>query len=291
MEDHLGFVTALPAAGKSRRKKASPARERLERMVAVTVPFFGQYSFYLGMLAFLTWGFFYFRSHYYQQNAAFTVHPREIEVHGNSVLSREYLLDLFGLNKPTNGFALVHSDIVQRLQTQMPLIKQVQMTYEPGKGLEVWVEERTPLARLANGLLPLAVDEEGVFFTYPNSREGYPEISGFDLPEEIEPGMRLQENLKCMLHLISATAEPTYRLPSRIRRITLLGSHPDDGLLLSLYDGRKIEIAWDGMGEETGFSDGMLKRLEQLAKLLRDPLLSGKRHFNAMAEGRIAVSD
>ncbi len=291
MDDKLGLGTMLPAATKGRRKKASPARERLERMLAATVPFLGRYGFYIGLVFCLGWGFFFFKAHYYRQNAAFTIHPREIVVHGNSVLSREYLLDLFGLTKPVNGFALVKSDIVRRLQTQMPLIKQVQMTYEPGKGLEVWVEERTPIARLANGQLPLAVDEEGIFFTYPNSREGYPEISGFDLPEEIEPGMRLQENLKCMLHLIGATAEPAYRLPSRIRRITLLGSHPDDGLLLSLYDGRKIEIAWDGMSDETGFSDGMLKRLEQLAKLLRDPLLSGKRHFNAMAEGRIAVSD
>lgn len=291
MDDKLGFGAPLPASTKSRRKKVSPARERLERMLATSTPFLWRYGFYIVSLFLVFWGTHLLDKHYYLKNNVFTIDPRRIEIHGNSVLSREYLLDLFGLNKPINGFELVKSDLVKRLQTQMPLIKQVQMTYEPSKGLEIWVEERTPIARLANGQLPLAVDEEGIFFTYPNSREGYPEISGFDLPEEIEPGMRLQENLKCMLHLIGASADPAYRLPSRIRRITLLGSHPDDGLLISLYDGRKIEIAWDGMSDETGFSDGMLKRLEQLAKLLRDPLLSGKRHFNAMAEGRIAVSD
>ena len=267
MDDKLGFGAPLPASTKSRRKKVSPARERLERMLATSTPFLWRYGFYIVSLFLVFWGTHLLDKHYYLKNNAFTIDPRRIEIHGNSVLSREYLLDLFGLNKPINGFELVKSDLVKRLQTQMPLIKQVQMTYEPSKGLEIWVEERTPIARLANGQLPLAVDEEGIFFTYPNSREGYPEISGFDLPEELEPGIRLQENLKCMLHLIGASADPAYRLPSRIRRITLLGSHPDDGLLISLYDGRKIEIAWDGMSDETGFSDGMLKRLEQLAKL------------------------
>ena len=289
MEDGLNLNTILP--GKARRKKRSPWAERCEHMIEVSVPFLAKNGFYLALIAVGVLDFLAFKQYYFRENPAFLVQPRDVIVHGNSVLSREMVLETFGLTAPRNGFELVQSEGVHRLQTQMPLLKQVQTTFEPGRGLELWVEERTPIARLANQQQSLAVDEEGVFFAYPRSREGYPEISGFDLPEDIEPSMRLRDNLRCMLHLIAATSEPQYRLPSRIRRVTLLGSDPDDGLLVSLYDGRKIEIAWDGMAVEQGFSDAMLKRLENLGKLLRDPRLSGKRHFNATASDRIAVSD
>ena len=287
----MDLETGVPTASRRKRKAASPWRARWEKAVQAGLPFLGQYGLYLGLLLLLLIFFGYFKQHYYRRNPVFTIHPREITLHGNAVLSREFLLDLFHLSQPTNSFDLVSSDIIGRLQRDAPLIKQAQMTYEPGKGLEVWVEERTPIARLANNRHALAVDEEGVCFTYPAGRGDYPVISGFDLPEEVEPGMRLQENLKCMLHLISATAEPKYRLPSRIQRVTLLGNHPDDGLLLSLADGRRVMIAWEGMADESGFADGMLRRLEAVARLLRDPLLEGKRNFNAFAPDRVAVSD
>lgn len=232
-----------------------------------------------------------FVTYYYQKNPAFEVRPQEIAIRGNSTLTRELLLQTFGLSKPVNGFELLKSDIVRRLQRQSPILRHVQMTYSPGRSLELWVEERQPLARLPGDFAPLVVDEEGVVFVYPRPTDGYPVISGFDLPDLLEPGVRLPDGLRCMLHLIAAANAPAYRLPSSIRRVTLLGSDPEDGLAVALADGRRLEVAWEGMGREREASEGMLRRLRNLGVALRSPVNEGKRHFNAMARDFIAVSE
>lgn len=236
-------------------------------------------------------GFLVFAHAYYETNPVFTVDPEAIVIRGNATLTREQVLQNFGLDGSVNGFDLVRGDLVARLRRQSPLIKNVTMTYQPGRSLELWVEERTPLARLAGTPLPLVVDEEGVCFIYPRPRDAYPEIGGFDLPEQLAPGAHLPPNLHCMLHLIAATASPDWRLPGTVARVFLLSDDPADGLRVTLRDGRKIVIAWPGMATETGASDAMLRRLANVATALRQPSLAGKRHFNAMAADAVSVSD
>ncbi len=283
------------SASRQKRKKKSGAWVVAEKVLEVlTKPLllFGLPILVLvaGIALFMT-----FKQKYYAQNDVFLVYPRDIVVRGNATLSRALLLETFGLTKPVNGFDVVKSDIVSRLRNQMPLLKTAQMTFEPGKGLELWVEERTPLARIAGQPLPLVVDEEGVCFICVRAYSGYPEISGFDAPEAFGPASRLPDATLCMLRLIKAASllareERTRPVPS-IRRVTMQGTEPDDGLLVTLADGRKVIIAWEGMATERAPSEGMMRRWRNVMKLLRDPRMEGKRHLNAMALDRVAVSD
>lgn len=235
--------------------------------------------------------FFWFRNAYYEANPVFTVAPEDIVIRGNATLTREQVLQNFGLDRPINGFGLVRSDIVARLRRQSPLIRNVTMTFQPGRSLELWVEERMPLARLAQTSLPLVVDEDGVCFIYPRPRDAYPEIGGFDLPTDLMPGDRLPPQLHCMLRLIAAAASPDYHLPGSVARVFLLSDDADDGLAVTLRDGRKIDIAWPNMARERGASDAMLRRLANVGRALRSPALEGKTHFNAMAPNAVSVSD
>ena len=228
---------------------------------------------------------------YYDANKAFLVPPEAIVIRGNATLTRAEVLQNFGLERPVNGFGVVRSDVVERLRTQSPLIKDVSLTYQPGVSLELWVEERTPLARLAGTPLPLVVDEDGVCFTYPRPRDAYPLVGGFDLPGGFAPGFRLPPETLCLLRLIAATNNPDYRLPSAIVRAKLLSGDAADGVRVTLADGRECILAWDRMEQAGGDTGDMLRRLGNLGHALRNPALAGKKHFNAMARNAVTVSD
>ncbi len=291
---------SVSTTGRKRGKQAQPSR------VAEFFSAIGHFclgyalSLSLIMVALVFAGVMY--RYYYHENDAFTVTPSEIVFRGSSMYSREMLLSTLQLEQPKNGFEIVRSDVVARLQREMPSLKSVQMTYEPGKLLEIWVVERTPIARLARPTTsgeywrPLAVDDEGVAFVYPRSLAAYPEIGDQEYAKLTEPGDRLPADMHCMLHLIQATAEISMSIaskdrPSSIKKISQLSNDTEDGLLVALVDGRKIKIAWPGMSSETGISEEMVQRLQNVAMLLKNPLMVGQKHFNAMAPDRVAVSE
>jgi cell division septal protein FtsQ len=248
----------------------------------------------VGVVAFCFWGAFkLFVTYYYKRNAAFLVAPEQVHVLGNATVTRDYILQMFDITKPRNGFDLVQSDIVEMLSSHMPNLKSAQMTYTPSKKVELWVEERMPVARVKkDSILPLVVDEEGVLFRYPRPVNTLPEIGGFDLPdEELMPGKRLPVEFHCMLRLLLKVSDASAYFNSAVKRVTLLGIDPDDGLLILLHDGRKIAIAWENMASETAVSEAMVKRLENVRAALRSSASAGKLHFNAMASDRVSVSD
>ncbi|MBQ9694176.1 MAG: FtsQ-type POTRA domain-containing protein [Kiritimatiellae bacterium] len=241
----------------------------------------------LGVLVSLFWAF---KTCYYDRNAAFTVAVDDISVSGNATVTRDYILNCFDINGPRNGFDLVDSEIVHRLQTQMPILKSAQMTYTSNKKVEIWVEERMPLARIAGSFL--VVDDEGVLFSYTRSTSSLPEIGGFDLlDEELVPGKRLPSQLHCMLRLLLTVSDTSRFFNSAVKRVTLLGIDPEDGLRVTLLDGRKIDIAWENMATETEVSEGMVRRLRNVAHVLKSSTAVGKKHFNAMAIDRTSMSD
>ena len=282
---------ALSAIPKKRRAKKVAPPGPVRKALAAAWPWLWRGALWGLPFVAAVAGLGVFERKYYRENAVFEVRPEDIIVRGNSTVTRDFLLQTFGLSKPRNGFDLLESDIVERLRRQMPVLKQVQMTYTPGRTLELWVEERTPLARLPGEFPPLLVDDEGAVFRYQRKTDGYPVLSGFDLPDLLEPGARLPEGLHCMLRLIAAANRPEYRLPSSIRRVSLLGTEPEDGLRVTLADGRRVDVAWEGMGREREPSEGMLRRLRNVGTVLRSPVNAGKRHFNAMAKDFVAVSE
>lgn len=246
------------------------------------------------VVAVLTWvAFKGFRVAYYEKNEVFLVAPEDIIVRGNSTISQEYILQCFRIHEPRNAYELLQSDIVARLSQTLPILKDAKMTYTAGGKLEIWVEERMPLARIAGNIRPpLVVDEEGKIFIYSRPTTTYPEIGGFDLPdEELQPGNSLPTSLHCMLRLLSVAADTAEFLPSAVKRVSLLGIHPEDGLKVTLVDGRKIDLAWDDMATETEISEDMVDRLRKVALVLRSPSVEGKTHFNAMAPDRVTVSE
>lgn len=289
MSEGLTLRSLLPGkeSGKKRKqRKAEPTG--FSRVLLQAGGFFFRRIADVVLIVLLITGFFVFKRCYYTTNPAFLVNPADIEIRGNVTLKLEDLKTTFGWNRPMNGFDFVCSEVVAQLKKHNPLIKDIQMTYMPGGKLSLWVEERMPLARLTDQMYRCVVDEEGVVFRYDSPCDGYPEIR---FPEKMNPGSRLPASFNCILHLLAAAAEPETRLPSSIRHVTLLGSDVDDGLLVLLADGRRVRIAWEGMATEVAYSDGMLRRLRNLARVLNNELMLTKRDFNAMAADRVTVVD
>ncbi len=194
--------------------------------------------------------FYLFREYYFFRNDLFLVTPDKINITGNTTLKRDIILTNFDLhNRAVNGFEVVRNDTTERLRTYLPTLKNAEMTYIPLKGIDIWVEERTPLARLDDTNPPLTVDEEGVIFNVPPSTsKGYPVIGGFDVTSDMQtPGKELRAPLHCILSLLALEQFAENKLPSRITSVKLLGETPEDGLRVALADGRRITIAWPFM--------------------------------------------
>lgn len=292
MKDSLKALTRSSDKGKKKKSKAAPQEPTPLSRAGQALRGLGRLAFlWLTVPALAGLAFFAFYKAYYTENPAFELRPEDIIVRGNTTIPRDFIIQAFGLDKRQNGYTILRSEIVERLKTQMPLLKNVHMAYMPGRSLELWVEERLPIARVSEELRPLVVDDTGTLFMYPRPTEGYPMVSGFDTPDGLAPGGVLPDSLHCMLRLIAALNAPENRLPSGVRRVTLLGNDVEDGLRVFLADGRRLTLAWDDMARERKPSEGMLKRIRHLNKALREPLNEGKKHFNAMAEDAVAVSE
>lgn len=287
---------------KPRRGKATKAKSGLGHRIAVVSAAIGHFLLafskrfswliYLLSLLIFVWGCIkVFEATYYRNNEVFMVNPDDIVVEGNSTIPREYILACFDITGKRNGFKLVDSDIVQKLRQYMPILKEAKISYITGGKVYLWVEERMPIARIAGDPL-LVVDEEGVIFTYTRPTTTFPEIGGFDLPEEeLHPGKTLPDSLHCMLRLLQVASDTKVYFPSAVKRVFLLGIDPEDGLKVMLVDGRKVDIAWDDMATETAVSEAMVSRLRNVARTMRSSAAEGKTHFNAMSPDRVTVSE
>lgn len=279
-------LKAIPTKRKKRTKDTQPSTwgrilETLLKVLPVVLV--------LATIILIPLGIFhFFRKAYFQDNRDFFIEPKDIRITGNAMLERDHILSIMGLSGPTNALDIVSSELAEKLRTT-PQVKDARVLYTQGV-LWIQLEERTPIARIETSP-PLVVDSEGVTFIYRSStRRNFPEISGFDLPDA-DAGTRIPEEMLCMLHLIEGTNYDECKLPSAIRSISLLGTSVDDGLRVLLRDGRKIDIAWDGMSTEKSLSEAMLRRLRNLRQTLNEPSLEGRTHFNAMAPDRIAISE
>ncbi len=295
-------MEASPALSKNRQRKKSKPPRRFVEMASAVGRGVLNYSFSLTLLVLGLVGAWFFYHRYYLDNKVYEISPEDITFRGNAVLPRGLVLDCFGLNRAQNGFEILRSDLVARLRSQNPLIRSVQMKFEPPHRLEIWVEERTPVARLMRPTVPgemrpdLAVDRDGYIFAYPKSLQSYPEIGTQAFAKQAEPGDQYPENQRCVLHLLAVASELSFagrigEQSSGIKSVALLSQEPDDGLLVTLRDGRKITIAWANMSTETTISESMRVRLQRLATVMRDPATAGLTHFNAMAEDRVAGSE
>ncbi len=300
-----------PVVSKNRQRKKTKPPSRFKEVLAKIGAGMLKYSFSIVMtVLFLAVAIYFYNVYYFPEEAPRRekvpnmVYPEDIILHGNSVQDRQLTLDCLELNSPQNGFEILRSDKADRLRTKSPLIRSVQMKFEPPHRLEIWVEERVPVARLvrpkaSEGYWPaLAVDEEGCLFTYPKSLQAYPEIGTQAFARHAEPGAQWPDEQRCVLHLIAAMRNYSFAgkvagQSSEIKSVALLGNmnDPDDGLLVTLLDGRQITIAWPKMSMETEPSEAMHKRLQRLSVVMSDPATAGLTHFNAMAEDRIAGSE
>lgn len=244
-----------------------------------------------------------FKQSYYYENQQFKISippPRksgvvylgeqelqDIEIHGNSLLRREVLEGYIKeaiyqiylekgrrmtYDKPVeiSGFELVQSDFVDKLKRYLTSVRDVRMVFDTARRKVVLtIEERQPILRLS--VSPgLVADIDGVVFPPAISTEDHPRMVLRAEDMEIEPGNSLPSCYQCVLHLIDANrrALEHERLPSGIRQVCFRGEEAEDGLLIDLYDGRRIVMLWENMETETVESPKMLELLRDLNRVL-----------------------
>lgn len=217
---------------------------------------------------------------------------RDIEIRGNSLLHRDILEGyvkeaiyqiyrekggVIAYDRPVeiSGFDIVQSDLVDKLKRYLASVRDVRMVFETArKKVILTLEERQPILRFAVSSMgrqrTLVVDIDGIVFP--------PAILSKDLPQmvlrpeemELEPGNQLPRCYQCILHLVDANRRATEneRLPSGIKQVRFYDVAPEDGLIVDLYDGRRIVMVWDNMELETVESPKMLELLRDLNRIL-----------------------
>lgn len=169
---HLKPASKTSAA----RKKKTYTRKKKRR----SFRFVFLYLLFIGILTMVAFSYKTLNRHL--QNSMTTFKLEDIEISGNSILSKEQILDLCGLEKGAELIKIIPVDVVEHL-IQSPYIKSVSAVRSLPSRLRIVIEERKPVAFIHGRGLNL-IDAEGVLIPVPetNYRWDLPFISGISEP-------------------------------------------------------------------------------------------------------------
>ncbi len=174
----------------------------------------------------------------FAQNERFTI--RRIDLTSTGTLSAPHLREYAQVTEGQNLFAVDIAQIARNLE-RTPRVRSASVQRRLPDTLVIRVEERTALARLAEGAvgIPMAVDADG-FVLGPGAIRGLPQITG--TPESgLAPGSVIRDEKTLHALQVLDLCEQT-RLGALLR-IQAVNVRPADFLELTLAGGAKVEMA------------------------------------------------
>lgn len=187
------------------------------------------------------------------RNDRFTV--RKIAISTTGTLTESHFREYAGISEGQNLFQ-IDIDHVARAIAKTPRVRSVQVRRILPDTLSIEVEERKPIARVAEGAggLPTGVDREGVVLG-PNFGRGLPIISGLQ-EKGLAPGSIIREPAVLdALHLLESVEQMKLGALVNIQAVGV--SHPDY-LDVALASGARVQLG----------RDRIAWRLERLADLI-----------------------
>lgn len=166
---------------------------------------------------------------------------KEIEVEGTSTEETEKIKERLGLEEGNNIFSFRTQELVDRLRTAHPGIKEVLISRELPDRVKLSVTYRDPIAQIAYGERMLFVDDESVIFRLPiMDQKVY--LKKMFIPEVIAAGETERQVLIRFLKLLKSMDQPIGR--------DIVKLHTDIPLEIICYLSDGTKIVWGDLSEE-----------------------------------------
>lgn len=261
------------------RKRRSTRSESLFPAVPIErlLPIFGGAAA-VGVLVLLIW---LFRLCYFRNNPVFTLPSLANVTIEGSDLPADTVLSLLRIEKGMSLFQLDTDALRRKMVEDMPAVKEVAIQLHLPDRIAIALEEREPIARVAENRL--YIDMDGVVFNR-RLRAKLPVIEGLGNYMDVQPGAQLPVSHRAVLDLAAALQRNKYAF--QVERINF--SDPEVPKL-TMSDHRTVALAWDGIDAPSPSSlRSMEKQLALLSEVYRSPFSRDRLHFNATVQGRIA---
>lgn len=174
----------------------------------------------------------------FAQNERFTI--RQIELTSTGALTPSHLREYAQVAEGQNLFAVDIAQVARNLE-RTPRVRSVSVHRRLPDTLVIRVEERTALARIAEGAvgIPMAVDADG-FVLGPGGIRGLPQITG-TAESGLAPGSVIRDEKT--LHALQVLDLCEQSRLGELLRIQAINVRPADYLELTLASGAKVELA------------------------------------------------
>jgi len=201
-------------------------------------------------------GFVYLKNILFVKNPRYTI--TKIEVQSSGVFSEDRFKEYTKIKEGDNMYSFKLKDVQKQFKHKIPNVKEIEIRRQLPDALIVKIMERTPVIRLSRRSR-LCVDRDGYIFAVNGSKLNFlPYISGYEYLS-LRPGGKLTGRSLSAVKLVTIGASGMIDLP-----ITNVNISPEDYIIVFLNNGKKLNIAWKGMDDN---SEESLEELE--TKLMR----------------------
>jgi len=198
----------------------------------------------------------------YLKNILFVKNPRytiiKIEVQSSGVFSADRFKEYTKIKEGDNMYSFKLKNVQKLFKHKIPNVKEIEIRRQLPDALIVKIMERTPVIRLSRRSR-LCVDRDGYIFAVNGRKLNFlPYISGYEYLS-LRPGGKLTGRSLSAVKLVTLGASGMIDLP-----ITNVNISQEDYIIVFLNNGKKLNIAWKGMDDN---SEESLEELE--TKLMR----------------------
>ena len=162
----------------------------------------------------------------------------QISVEGNWLLTRKEVVNQSGLETGGNLFEADLSAATVGLESH-PMIRNALLMRRPPVGLEIWIEERRPLALISTPEGLLGIDEGATTFPLPQVPLDLPTVTGIEARGETEQ-TEVLKNLTAFLKDLEATAPVFLNEVSEIHAESSL-----EARVLTVGDGLELRMRFE----------------------------------------------
>ncbi len=166
-----------------------------------------------------------------------------ISVEGNWLLTRKEVVKQSGLETGGNLFEADLSTATEGL-TSHPMIRNALLMRRPPVGLEIWIEERRPLALISTPGGLLGIDEGATTFPLPQVPLDLPTVTGIAEREEAEQ-IEVLNNLTVFLNELEA-ATPDFL--NEVSEIHVVSS--SEARVFTVGDGLELRMRFEDAGAQ-----------------------------------------
>ncbi|MDA3800367.1 MAG: FtsQ-type POTRA domain-containing protein [Kiritimatiellae bacterium] len=259
---------------KTTPSKASPKRtlrspqERRQILIVRTIMCVFIGVVFIGSLVF---------SYIYLKNVLFVKNQRyviqTIDFHSSGAFSLEKFKQYSDIDEGTNLYAFDLNEVEAKFNNKIPNVKDIELVRKLPSTLIVEIKERSPVMRLSRRS-NLCVDEDGyIFAVSANKLKFLPYLSGFEY-RRVRPGGKLTGRALSAVKLVTVGKSSKLALP-----ISNVNVSPDDYIIVFLSNGKRLDIAWEEMDDNSEVSlDELEEKLMRFVAILNSP--KGKK-FNS----------